>query len=189
MAFTGQAKTDYMREWMRKRRLDPVYKAEEKKRAKFSIRVRRGDKRVRGECQVVGCGFSETVDTHHEGEDRQEYILCPNHHALITRGVKTLEDILTNNKDVRPNDKPNPTGLINTEATKQASLVELRRLTNPDALQCNSSPVEEESRPTVPLYSKDSKPGDLVRKYIGGRYVEVEGKEVDSDGHEIPEYY
>ncbi len=58
-----------------------------------------------------------------------------------------------------------------------------------DALQSNCSPVEEESRPTVPLYSKDSKPGDLVRKYIGGRYQEVEVKEVDSDGHEVPKYF
>ena len=30
-------------------------------------------------CQV--CGYSDTFDLHHEGENK--YILCPNHHALI----------------------------------------------------------------------------------------------------------
>ena len=38
-------------------------------------------------CQV--CGF-EVVDTHHEGT--LLYALCPNHHALITRGYKRIED-------------------------------------------------------------------------------------------------
>jgi hypothetical protein len=39
-------------------------------------------------CQV--CGFSETVDLHHEG--LKGYWLCPNHHALITRGLKRIDD-------------------------------------------------------------------------------------------------
>jgi hypothetical protein len=39
-------------------------------------------------CQV--CGWNTTVDVHHEGDDL--YILCPNHHALITRRKRTIED-------------------------------------------------------------------------------------------------
>ena len=39
-------------------------------------------------CQV--CGYSEVVDTHHEGQDL--YILCPNHHTLITRNKKQIEE-------------------------------------------------------------------------------------------------
>jgi hypothetical protein len=39
-------------------------------------------------CQV--CGFSEVVDLHHEGQDI--YWLCPNHHSLITRGKKDIND-------------------------------------------------------------------------------------------------
>ncbi len=39
-------------------------------------------------CQV--CSFDQTTDIHHEGEDL--YILCPNHHALITRGISSIQD-------------------------------------------------------------------------------------------------
>ena len=37
------------------------------------------------------CGFDETVDTHHEGTST--YTLCPNHHALITRNIKTIKQL------------------------------------------------------------------------------------------------
>ena len=43
-------------------------------------------------CEV--CGFNRTVDTHHEGESREEHTLCPNCHAQITRGIQTLEQLL-----------------------------------------------------------------------------------------------
>jgi hypothetical protein len=38
------------------------------------------------------CGFSETSDKHKEGDTL--VTLCPNHHCLITRGIKTLEQLL-----------------------------------------------------------------------------------------------
>jgi len=38
------------------------------------------------------CGYLETTDKHHEG--MKEYILCPNHHALITRGIKKIEELI-----------------------------------------------------------------------------------------------
>lgn len=41
----------------------------------------------------IVCGFSDTVDVHHEGKDL--YILCPNHYALITRGIKTIKQLLS----------------------------------------------------------------------------------------------
>ena len=44
-----------------------------------------------GNCAV--CGFSLTVDLHHEGFGKT-YILCPSHHALITRGISTLQELL-----------------------------------------------------------------------------------------------
>lgn len=43
-------------------------------------------KKINLPCQV--CGFNETTDIHHEGN--AVYILCPNHHALITRGIVSL---------------------------------------------------------------------------------------------------
>jgi hypothetical protein len=39
-------------------------------------------------CQV--CGMVDITDLHHEGQD--VYILCPNHHARITRGLMRIED-------------------------------------------------------------------------------------------------
>ncbi len=39
------------------------------------------------------CGYRETIDVHHEG--RMTYALCPNHHALITRGIMTLNELMT----------------------------------------------------------------------------------------------
>lgn len=47
-------------------------------------------KRKRFACMV--CGFSETCDLH--SDEGKKYPLCPNHHALITRNIKTLEEVL-----------------------------------------------------------------------------------------------
>lgn len=38
------------------------------------------------------CGFNLTTDGHHESGI--VHILCPNHHALITRNIKTFEDLI-----------------------------------------------------------------------------------------------
>ena len=50
------------------------------------------------------CGYSQTVDRHHEGELREEHILCPNCHGLITRHIKTLEQLIPplESKPVQP---------------------------------------------------------------------------------------
>lgn len=100
MALKGKARVNYMREYMRKRRQDPLYRAEENGRVRFHTRVVRGNKKPRGKCEV--CGYSETIDIHHEGIARDVYTLCPNHHALVTRGIKTLPELLTTNPNVNP---------------------------------------------------------------------------------------
>jgi len=81
---------EYARELMRKRRLIPeIYQAEKE----YAREKRRnGDYRRMGVCEA--CGYLETVDLHHEGVNREEHILCPNCHALITRGIKTLAELL-----------------------------------------------------------------------------------------------
>lgn len=38
------------------------------------------------------CGYKLTTDTHREGG--KTYKLCPNHHALISRGIKTLIELM-----------------------------------------------------------------------------------------------
>lgn len=43
-----------------------------------------------GKCII--CGYSKTFDLHHE--NGQVYVLCPNCHALITRGIATLQELL-----------------------------------------------------------------------------------------------
>lgn len=45
-------------------------------------------KKIELKCQV--CGFDELVDVHHEG--KQVFILCPNHHALVTRGYNSVSE-------------------------------------------------------------------------------------------------
>lgn len=51
-------------------------------------RLKRSQRNCTLPCQV--CGFNDTTDIHHEGEDL--YILCPNHHAMLTRGKKEIKD-------------------------------------------------------------------------------------------------
>ncbi len=53
-------------------------------------------RRRTGACEV--CGYSLTIDLHHEGQEREEHLLCPNCHALITRGLATLEELNGSNK-------------------------------------------------------------------------------------------
>ena len=45
-------------------------------------------KRIKYPCQI--CGFNETTDVHHE--NKETYILCPNHHALISRGIMKISE-------------------------------------------------------------------------------------------------
>jgi len=58
------------------------------------------------------------------------------------------------------------------------------------ALQSTRSLLESESNTVAPLYNpRLHKSGDIVRKWVGGRYIEVEIKEVDGEGNEVPGYY
>lgn len=60
------------------------------------MRARRGMRQARNrlrykdvhKCQV--CSYDKVVDIHHEGN--LLYVLCPNHHACITRGVCNISD-------------------------------------------------------------------------------------------------
>lgn len=85
MALTGVAKRDYQRVYMVKRRSNKDFREEENARA----RTRNGNNGLT--CEL--CGYGETVDIHHEGEERVEVVLCPNHHALLTRGLTSLEEL------------------------------------------------------------------------------------------------
>ena len=58
-----------------------------RKKARGCMRARRY-KKTRGKCQV--CNYTHTLDAHEEGSD--VYILCPNHHALISRGIVKIEE-------------------------------------------------------------------------------------------------
>ncbi len=195
MALKGKAKAEYMREWMRKRRLDPVYRGEENERAKLSAREGRGTKRLQGECHV--CGYNETTDFHHEGKDRVVYILCPNHHALITRGIKTLEDILTNKKGVRPETNPqtqepivDASSEVVTLAPRESSsvMLEIKSVNKP-----GPEPVSNSSETTVikrrpPVYNpRVHKEGDLVRKWVNGAWLTLVVPEMDELGNVLEE--
>uniref|UniRef100_A0A6M3XY98 Uncharacterized protein n=1 Tax=viral metagenome TaxID=1070528 RepID=A0A6M3XY98_9ZZZZ len=103
MALTGEKKTEYQREWMRKKRANPELRAEEREQAKMADRARkrRGlELKEREKCEA--CGFDRTTDIHHEGVERKTYILCPNCHALVTRGICTFDEVLTRLYPVRP---------------------------------------------------------------------------------------
>lgn len=58
--------------------------------SKYYARQKRLNKGKSDPCII--CGFSETSDRHREGSII--VTLCPNHHCLITRGIKTLEQLL-----------------------------------------------------------------------------------------------
>ena len=104
MALKGQAKTDWQRAYMRKRRSDPAIQESERESQRIRSAISRAKLKAlkelepkvvkelptRGKCEI--CGFALTVDVHH-GVNREVHILCPNHHALITRGIKTLEEL------------------------------------------------------------------------------------------------
>ena len=66
--------------------------------ARRSMRKRRHKKL--SECDpCIVCGYKKTTDVHHEGD--KTYVLCPNHHALITRNINTLAEVLASK--VEPN--------------------------------------------------------------------------------------
>ena len=105
MGLTGEAKRQYQREYMAKKRSNTDFRKEENTKAKLRTRSRTRSQGLT--CEI--CGYGLTVDIHHEGKLREEHILCPNHHALVTRGLTTLEGLRDSTQDVRPD----PTEAIN----------------------------------------------------------------------------
>ena len=90
---------DCRRESVRRRGLDIA----EAKRCKprdipFTIHLPMANKQIRACKPCVVCGWAETTDLHHD--IGVNYILCPNHHALITRGIKTIQELLEESKSV-----------------------------------------------------------------------------------------
>ena len=81
----GEAKKIYQRKYMRLWRIG----------RSTGKRVDRYQDRY---CAV--CGYGRVVDTHHKDSNRENNLpsnlidLCPNCHALITRGLSTLEGLL-----------------------------------------------------------------------------------------------
>ena len=53
-----------------------------------SMRLKRSRQLGTIKCQV--CNWEYSTERHHDGPG--VYQLCPNHHSLITRGIKTIED-------------------------------------------------------------------------------------------------
>lgn len=66
------------------------------KKPKPGIRLCRLCNKRTGEIDksCIICGFSLVVDVHHDRFSQTEYILCPNHHAMVTRKTCTLQDLL-----------------------------------------------------------------------------------------------
>lgn len=63
--------------------------------ARFYARLRRFGplgKKEKKYLACIICGFSETTDQHRE--EGGVFTLCPNHHCLITRNIKTLKELL-----------------------------------------------------------------------------------------------
>lgn len=67
-------------------------KEHNRRNSRFYARSKRnGKKKECLPCEV--CGFSETTDQHYESG--KVYTLCPNHHALITRNIQTLQQVMS----------------------------------------------------------------------------------------------
>ncbi len=63
----------------------------QRRRVRIHLREKRNAWRdeIKKSCFV--CGFNLTTDKHHEFN--KIYDLCPNHHALITRGIRTIWEL------------------------------------------------------------------------------------------------
>ena len=68
-----------------------LWPCRKEKARRNSLRISRIKRRKKSYPPCEVCGFSETSDLHHEEE--KDYILCPNHHALVTRGIKTISQL------------------------------------------------------------------------------------------------
>lgn len=81
-------------------------------------------KKVENKCEI--CGFNLTTDIHHEG--KRLYELCPNHHALITRGIMTIQQVL----ELKKNDHDESTKVVrvinNSKRAKESLRYELNSI-------------------------------------------------------------
>ena len=66
--------------------------AAQRERARRLMRERRNADGTKQYTPCEVCGFDLLTEMHHEGTER--HILCPNHHLLITRNIKTLDEVL-----------------------------------------------------------------------------------------------
>ena len=80
-----EKRNEWYRHKKRQQRLDPLYRQQERLRA----RQRRGLIQEAQICEI--CGYSQVTDVHHE--KNTAHVLCPNCHALITRGMKTMDEL------------------------------------------------------------------------------------------------
>ena len=78
-------------------------------------RLQRHQNEIITPCQV--CGFKETTDIHHEGD--KLYILCPNHHALLSRGKAGIKDF--NIIPIPPEKAPKPLISLSQKELKELS--------------------------------------------------------------------
>ncbi len=172
-----EKRNQWFKEKMRNQRLDPLF------RLKENSRRRKGNDQKIGICEV--CGFSEVFDVHHE--DNQTHILCPNHHALITRGKKTLADML-NKPSVIPNEAKSTVIPNETVIPKQAKLAKLRQLiANVKSEQVAQTEPMQSKLPICNEYNfRQFKPGDRVMVRRGKRLMETTIPELDADGHPVP---
>lgn len=166
------------------------YRANEKalrasKREATRLRVarHRGNGDLSTICEL--CEYDKTVDIHHEGETKEVHILCPNCHALITRGIKTFEEVKALHKGVTSSQAQGVTKALPNNVTptvipdKQEKLDELRQM-----VSC----IEvKKVTPGVPLYDASvHRAGERVKVWNGGQYVETIIPELDAEGQPVP---
>lgn len=92
---TGVCSFDCRRELVRQYHEDKPRRQQKRKAHEGSkIRPVPVNMSIRRACKpCVVCGWFETTDLHHDVD--ATYILCPNHHALITRGIRTIGQLLS----------------------------------------------------------------------------------------------
>ena len=70
------------------------------KQRQRTLKYMRNKRRSKNKESCVICGYAETIDVHHEKGEK--YFLCPNHHALITRKIRTFKDYMLRAENEEP---------------------------------------------------------------------------------------
>lgn len=164
MALKGQAKTDYQREYMRKRRSNEC-----------SVRPQLDP--------ILGCGVfvssSERPDLVIE-ESVRPTPLDPVKPPIMSKSVQRRLAIQGSKIGGHLKDP-----LLNAKSDKQATLKYLRELTS-----SITSHTEEDVSPKIPLYNPSvHKPGDrvMIRNPHTRKLVEAVIPEIDADGNAMPD--